>query len=137
VRASGSRGEVIFTLRDLDTPGAVAQSATVPVEKLSQLSQGDSPIVLGGLSGRRTTRQWHGAIEGLRVVAGRVPDNELNSDPGKWQGGVVVWRGTDAPSPRFTWSGAAGDAGANDPRRQAMTDLCQALLNSNEFFYLH
>jgi hypothetical protein len=28
-------------------------------------------------------------------------------------------------------------AEANDPFRQAMNDLCQTLLNTNEFFYLH
>jgi len=26
---------------------------------------------------------------------------------------------------------------ANDPYRQALNDLCQVLLNTNEFFYLH
>jgi hypothetical protein len=137
VHVSGSRREVIFILRDLDTPGAAAQTATVPMDDLSKLSQGDSPIVLGGLSLRRTTRQWEGAIAALRIVAGRIPDKSLNADPGKWRNGVVVWRATDEPSPRFTWIGADGAAEENDPRRQAMTDLCQALLNSNEFFYLH
>jgi hypothetical protein len=137
VHIVGSRREVIFTLRSLETPGAVAETATVRMDDLSQLSQGDYPIVLGGQSVRRTSRQWNGEIEGLRIVPGRVPDNLLNADPAKWQDGLVVWRATDKPSPRFTWSGVKGDAGTNDPRRQAMTDLCQALLNTNEFFYLH
>ncbi len=137
VHVVGSRREVIFTLLDLDTPGAVAKSATVRMDDLSRLSAGDDPIVLGGQSVRRTTRQWDGEIEALRVVAGRVPDDRLNADPGRWQDGLFVWRATDTPSPRFTWNGVKGDSGANDPRRQAMTDLCQTLLNSNEFFYLH
>ena len=137
VHVVGSRREVIFTLRDLDTPGAAAQSATVRMEDLSKFSVGDYPIVLGGQSVRRTTRQWDGSIEGLRVVSGRVPKETLNANPAKWQRGLVVWRATDVPNSQFTWSGVEGDAGANDPRRQAMTDLCQALLNSNEFFYLH
>ncbi|MHC4877999.1 MAG: PSD1 and planctomycete cytochrome C domain-containing protein [Planctomycetota bacterium] len=137
VHVVGSRREVIFTLRDLDTPGAVAESATVRMDDLSRLSMGDDPIVLGGQSVRRTTRQWDGKIEALRVVPGRVPEESLNGDPGKWQDGLVVWRATDSPSPRFTWNGVEGDSRANAPHRQAMTDLCQTLLNSNEFFYLH
>ena len=137
VHVLGSSREVIFTLRDLETPGAAPQTVTVPMDNLSKLSQGDSPIVLGGQSVRRTGRQWHGEIEALRVMAGRVSDKLLNADPRKWQDGVVIWRATDAPNPRFTWSGADGVAGASDPRQQAMTDLCQTLLNCNEFFYLH
>ena len=137
VHVAGSRREVIFTLRDLDTPRAVAESATVRMDDLSKLSVGDYPIVLGGQSVRRTTRQWDGEIEALRVVPGHVPDELLNADPGKWKDGLVVWRASDNPSPRFTWSGIEGDSGANAPHRQAMTDLCQTLLNSNEFFYLH
>jgi len=27
--------------------------------------------------------------------------------------------------------------GAPDPRKEAVVDLCHALFNSNEFFYLH
>ena len=137
VHVAGSRREVIFTLRDLDAPGAKAETATVRMNDLSKLGHGDYPIVLGGQSVRRTTRQWNGEIEALRIVPGRIPDNQLNADPQKWQDGLLVWRATDKPNPRFTWSGLKGDTEANDPRRQAMTDLCQALLNSNEFFYLH
>lgn len=137
VHVAGSRREVVFTLRDLNQPEAAPQTATVSMDNLSSLSAGEYPIVLGGQSVRRTTRQWDGTIEALRVVPGRVPNDRLNADPSNWQDGVVAWRASNAPSPRFTWSGVDGDVGANDPRRQAMTDLCQTLLNSNEFFYLH
>lgn len=137
VHVAGSRREVIFTLRDLDKPEAIAQSATVSMDDLSRLSTGGYPIVLGGQSVRRTTRQWDGKIEALRVVSGQVSDDQLNANFSNWKDGVVVWRATDASNPRFTWSGVGGDSGANDPRRQALTDLCQTLLNSNEFFYLH
>jgi hypothetical protein len=137
VRVSGPRGEVHFTLRDLDTRDAAAQSVTVPMNRLSRLGEGDSPIVLGGQSRRRTTRQWDGEIEGLRIVPGRLADHALHADPGMWRNGVVAWRAGDAPGPRFTWSGADSDGGENDPRHRAMIDLCQVLLNTNEFFYLH
>lgn len=137
VHVAGSRREVTFTLRDLEKPGAAAETATVRMNDLTKLGQGDYPIVLGGQSVRRTTRQWNGEIEALRVVPGRLSEDRSDTDSSKWQDGLLVWRATDKPNPRFTWSGVKGDAATNDPRRQAMTDLCQALLNSNEFFYLH
>lgn len=137
-RVSVPRRNVTFTLHDLDTPGATAQSSVVPLDSLSKLSQGASPIVLGGLSKRTLTRQWDGQIEALRVVSGYVADHALTADPKKWSDGFVVWHATEPPSPKFVWSGTdTPAAGESDPFRQAMNDLCLALLNSNEFFYLH
>ncbi len=137
VQVAGSRREVVFTLRDLEEPGATAETAIVPMNDLSKLGQGDYPIVLGGQSVRRITRQWNGEIEALRVAPGRIPEDRLSDNPAKWEDGLVLWRAADAPGPQFAWDGVEGDALASDPLRQAMTDLCQALLNSNEFFYLH
>jgi hypothetical protein len=40
---------------------------------------------------------------------------------------------------RWAWESSAAptkNSGALDPSREALTDLCHALLNSNEFFYL-
>ena len=137
VHVAGSRREVTFTLRDLEKPGAAAETSTVRMNELTKLGHGDYPIVLGGQSVRRTTRQWNGEIEALRVVPGRISHDRISIDPGKWQDGLVVWRAADQPDPRFTWHGSMQSARAKDPRYLAMTDLCQALLNSNEFFYLH
>ncbi|MGB0581758.1 MAG: PSD1 and planctomycete cytochrome C domain-containing protein [Limisphaerales bacterium] len=137
VQVAGSRREVTFTLHDLEQPGAPAETATVGMDDLTKLGHGDYPIVLGGQSVRRTTRQWNGGIEALRVVPGRIPDDRLRANSDQWQDGLLVWRAKDKPDPRFTWHGSAASAQAKDPRYLAMTDLCQALLNSNEFFYLH
>ena len=38
-----------------------------------------------------------------------------------------------APPPKK----AAKPAARQDPTREALTDFCHALLNANEFFYLH
>jgi hypothetical protein len=40
----------------------------------------------------------------------------------------------------WAWESTAGVAkgdAAPDPRKEAVADLCHALFNSNEFFYLH
>lgn len=137
-RVSVPRRSVTFTLRDLDSPGAAAQSSVVPLESLSGLSQGASPIVLGGLSKRTLKRQWDGQVEALRIVSGYAADQALGMDAARWSAGIVVWRATDPPGPKFIWSGADSQAPTQStPFRQAMNDLCLALLNSNDFFYLY
>jgi len=135
VQVSSARHSVAFTVRDLDTPGAAAQSAVVPMDRLSKISQGASPIFLGGLSKRTPTRQWDGQIEALRIVAGHTADIVLNTDPEKWNAGLFIWRAADPPNSQFTWSGA--DSQDDDPLLKAMTGLCQMLLTTNQFFYLH
>ncbi len=135
VRVSGSSHQVTFTVRDLETPGAAAQSAVAPMDKLAKISQGATPVVLGGLSKRLPTRQWDGRIEALRIVAGAIGEHALSPDPGRWNAGIFIWRASDPLVSQFTWNGA--DTKAGDPYLQAMTDLCQVLLSHNEFFYLH
>jgi hypothetical protein len=135
VQVSSARHSVTFTVRDLDTPGAAAQTAVVPMDRLSKISQGASPIFLGGLSKRTPTRQWDGQIEALRIVVGHTADSALNADPEKWNAGLFIWRAADPPHSQFTWSGA--DSQDDDPLLKAMTGLCQMLLTTNQFFYLH
>ena len=68
-----------------------------------------------------------------------MPEEELASaDSAKWKSALVNWTASLGPSTQFAWSGSDTKAGeAVDPYRQAMNDLCQVLLNTNEFFYLH
>jgi hypothetical protein len=137
-RVSCPAKNITFTVRDLDTPGAVVQSAVVPMDIRSKLSLGSSQLVIGGLNKRSPSHQWDGHIEAVRIVTGHMADKSLNADPEKWSTGFVVWRAADPLNSQFAWSSSdvksAEDA---DPFRQAMNDLCQVLLNTNEFFYLH
>ncbi len=137
-QVSSARRHVTFTVLDLDTPGAVARSAVVPMDRLAKLSQGASPICLGGLSKRNPTRQWDGQIEALRIVAGPSADSVPSTDPEQWKAGIFIWRAADPPHSQFTWSGADSQAVQEDaPWLRAMTSLCQVLLTTNQFFYLH
>ena len=137
-RVSCTGRSVTFTLRDLDTPGASLQSAVVPLDIRSKLSQGAAQRVIGGLHKRSPSHQWDGSIEAVRIAPGQLPDTALNADPERWSGGLVVWRAADPLSSQFAWMGSdSATVEADDPFRQAMNDLCQVLLNSNEFFYLH
>ena len=138
VQVSSARHTVTFTVRDLDTPAATVRSAVVPMDRLSKLSQGTSPIFLGGLSKRTSTRQWDGQIEVLRIVAGQAAESTLNADSEKWNAGLFIWRAADPPNSQFTWHGAdTQTTQEDDPILKAMTGLCQMLLTTNQFFYLH
>jgi len=129
---------VTFTVRDLDTTGAAAQTVVVPMDIRSKLSMGSSQLVIGGLHKRAPTHQWDGRIEALRVASGILEDKALNEDAEKWSADLVTWRSADPFTSQFSWSGSdAKTVEADDPFHQAMNDLCQVLLNTNEFFYLH
>ena len=95
-------------------------------------------LVIGGPNKRMPSHQWDGSIEAVRIATGYLADKALNANPEKWSSGFVVWRAVDPLNSQFAWNGSdvksVEDA---DPFRQAMNDLCQVLLNTNEFFYLH
>jgi hypothetical protein len=114
------------------------QSAVVPHDIRSKLSAGSSQLVIGGLNKRMPTHQWDGQIEALRIASGALEDKALSPDPEKWTSGLITWRAADKLTTQFAWSGSdTKTVEANDPFHQAMNDLCQVLLNTNEFFYLH
>ena len=137
-RVSCTGHNVTFTAKDLETVGALPQSAVIPMEIRSKLSKGTSQLFLGGLNSRAAAHQWNGRIEALRIATGTLPDASLNSDPKRWSEGLVVWRSSEPLTSQFAWSGSDAKAvEPGDPSRQAMNDLCQVLLNANEFFYLH
>jgi len=138
VRISSRNHRVTFSVRDLDNPDGALQQSVVPIPSLSKISEGTSPIVIGGLSKRMVNRQWDGSIEALRVVAGHVSDDLLNADSKRWDQGLLIWRAADQASPGFVWNGSdSKEAESKDPFLQAMNDVCQMLLNTNEFFYIH
>ena len=137
-RVSCTGHTVTFTVRDLDTPGAAPESVVVPMDIRAKLSAGTAQLVIGGLNKRAPTHQWDGKIEALRVAGGLLDDKTLNADAEKWSAGLVTWRSADPLTSQLAWSGSdAKTVEADDPFHQAMNDLCQVLLNTNEFFYLH
>ncbi|MCB1209859.1 MAG: hypothetical protein KDK97_11055, partial [Verrucomicrobiales bacterium] len=63
---------------------------------------------------------------------------EMGNDPEDWKRGLIVWRAADPLNSQIAWSGSdTKTVEPDDPYHQAMNDLCQVLLNTNEFFYLH
>jgi hypothetical protein len=131
---------VRFRLRDLDLPGAPLQEAVVHQPLKGKLGLGSSSIVVGGLSKRMPPHQWDGRIEALRLVAGRLEPEASGPRPESWAGAagvLLAWNAAAGPGPQWNWSGEGKAPESGDPRRQALVDLCQILLNTNEFLYLH
>ncbi|MCB1227817.1 MAG: PSD1 domain-containing protein [Verrucomicrobiales bacterium] len=129
---------VTFTVTDLDQPKAQPESTVIPMDIRAKISTGASPLVIGGLGKRSPSHQWDGQIDGVRLFRGQPDAKTFNADPEAWNGGLLTWRGADPLASQFAWSGSDNQTvEPNDPRQQALNDLCQVLLNTNEFFYLH
>jgi hypothetical protein len=127
-----------FNVLDLDNPKAAPQTATVPLTVRSKLTNGSSGIVIGGLHKRNAPHHWDGRIEALRIIAGTPSGATPTPDHANWKDGFIQWAPTKTQGPAFTWNGADSKVvEPTNPFRQAMNDLCQMLLNTNEFFYLH
>jgi hypothetical protein len=129
-----------FTLRDMDAAGAALQTAAVSHALRGKLGLGSSPLVVGGLGKRMPTHQWDGRIEALRLFTGRPRTDTAATGPGTWTrspSSLLVWNVNEGPGADWSWTGEGKAAENADPRKQAFADLCQILLNANEFLYLH
>ncbi len=129
---------VTFRVRDLDNPKSPEQTATIPIQVRSKITQGASGLVIGGLHKRNPPHHWDGRIESLRILPTPLAQVPSEPDPARWNGGWIHWAPSRAGETLFARSGVeARSPGSTNPERQAMEDLCQILLNMNEFFYLH
>jgi hypothetical protein len=131
---------VHFALRDLEVPGAPLQTASVHHTLRGKLGLGSSTLVVGGLGKRLPPHQWDGRIEALRLSAGRHQPDAAAANPESWApspASLLVWNAKAGPGAVWNWAGEGKVSENADPRRQAFADLCQVLLNANEFLYLH
>ena len=125
-----------FRVQQLDKPGAPLLTSIATHRVRRGLDTGSSDLVIGGLTKRALSHQWDGRIDAARVVPGLLPDESLSPQAAKWAQGLVLWNAAKGPGDNLAWASAETPQTA-DPRLQAMADLCHALLNANEFFYLH
>jgi hypothetical protein len=139
-------GTVTFYARDLSDPAATMQTVTVPHQIVGGYVNKDRALFVGG---RETDKRslWDGAIARVALRAGKLDAGRLmswtvNSDPTCVADISADQAATMLKAPkesRWSWESSAVPtkaSGVLDPNREALTDLCHALLNSNEFFYL-
>jgi hypothetical protein len=135
-------GSVTFYALDLTDPKAVMQSVTIPHEVVGSYVDAKRALVVGG---RETDKRslWDGGIAQVIVSNGeRKPEWK----PMQQSGGsscIINLIGQEIPEKStsvFIWETSTPSAKPSpqlDPAREALTDFCHALLNTNEFFYLH
>ncbi len=129
---------VNFRLQDLSERYSTPRTAVAKHAVRSKLGAGTSSLVIGGLSKRSPAHQWDGHIEAVQIAAGISQSESPAADPIRWPASLVNWNAKAANNSPCSWAGSDAEPATNrDTSRQALVDLCQILLNTNEFFYLH
>jgi len=139
-------GTVTFYARELSDANAAMQTITVPHQIVGSYINKDRALYVGGREIDKRSL-WDGPIARVALRAGQLDAGKLmswtvNSDPSCIADISADQALTMEKAPaesRWTWESSAAPtkaSGALDPNREALTDLCHALLNSNEFFYL-
>jgi hypothetical protein len=146
-----AKGSVTFHLKDLSDPDAPLQSETVSHQVVGGLSVKDGVATL--LGGRaQAGHHWDGQLARLSVSAGALQKEQLLVSPQRSEveslppgaRRILDWTfgGNDGetPVPGTSWVRDAKEtipAGVSPRLLGAVTDFCHAMLNSNEFLYLH
>lgn len=140
---TASPGSVTFYLKDLSNDDEPLSTVTIPHDVISGF-QNDEPLSIGC---RSTEQQavFDGLIDDVRLTRGPLAQNQLlltvegmaPETLGYWQFEVEPGVLQDTTPKHFDIQGTAAAAQSQDPARRAFVDFCHALLNSNEFLYVH
>lgn len=141
-------GNVTFYVRDLSDPAAQMQTVTVPDQIPGVYINEQRALYLGGRDQDKRSI-WDGAIARVAIRNGPLDPGQLMTWAGVSDPSCVIDINADQaaakltapPAERWAWetsvvAAKSGTKGPFDPNKEAVTDLCHALINSNEFFYL-
>ncbi|MBG88950.1 MAG: hypothetical protein CMO80_18895 [Verrucomicrobiales bacterium] len=132
---------VTFYMKELSDPKAKLQKAVVETIVRAKLQNSATKTLIGGRDSK--SHQWDGQLARLAITRGALPESELliNKPSRDLQRLVnLSFNGTNGnkPTPASAWLPPAGTSSkAPSKLVMAVTDLCHAMLNSNEFLYLH
>lgn len=139
-------GTVTFYARDLSDAAATMQTVTVAHQINGGYVNKDRALYLGGRDVDKRSL-WDGAIARVALRDGKLEPGKLMSWSVNSDATCVADISADlapvmlkAPKEsRWAWESGTvtvKSGSPSDPNREALADLCHALLNSNEFFYL-
>ena len=133
-----TEGRVTFYLKDLSDPQAPLQSNTVKTTVVGKIQNSAFDLVTGGRSGRG--HLWDGQLARLALSRGALSQDKLLIGNNFSQAERVLdWRFSgingETPAEKTAWMREAPKQ--TSKMLSAVTDLCHALFNSNEFLYLH
>ena len=138
-------GKVTFYMQNLADLNAKLSKADVPHRIVGGLAPANLKTYIGGRNGKG--HLWEGQMANLRISSEALKEDQLliHSLSGKAKSKVKVpliadWdfstQDGEQPAPGTKWFRRA-ESPSSPPLLKAMTDFCHALLNSNEFLYLH
>jgi hypothetical protein len=138
-------GKVTFYMQNLADLNAKLSKADVPHRIVGGLAPANLKTYIGGRNGKG--HLWDGQMANLRISSEALKEDQLliHSLSGKAKSKVKVpliadWdfstQDGEQPAPGTKWFRRA-ESPSSPPLLKAMTDFCHALLNSNEFLYLH
>ena len=139
--SSDGNSSATFHLLDLSDPAAELQTAKVDFNVASRIQSASTKFLVGGRDQRG--HLWDGQLARLVLSPGALPvERLLLSHPANPPARLLDWsfRSPDGerPAPSTSWlRRAAPKPVPSSPSLAAVTDFCHALLNSNEFLYLH
>lgn len=150
-KEDSAKGSVTFYLKDLSDPNATVQTATVQHQIVGGLvTKPGIPTTIGGRD--QKGHHWDGQLARLTASKGVLNKAQILPYPQRSDAEsllpapnrIVDWKfaGKDGeiPAPGTKWKHEATFGPSTDVSPQlfgAVTDFCHALLNSNEFLYLH
>ncbi|NQV28822.1 MAG: DUF1549 domain-containing protein [Rhodopirellula sp.] len=137
-----SEAGITFYMKDLSSPDAPLQTASISHGVVGDFHS-ELKLVIGDRDGSRRSR-WDGLVDNVRVSRTRLTAEQLlinggaNSDiSGFWEFDSPESPGHDKSNSEnhlsITEDASASQSGID---LKALTDLCHALLNSNEFLYV-
>lgn len=143
-------GSVTFYTRDLSKPNAPVETVTVRHEVVGNYINPARQFCVGGRDSNFGSG-WDGSFARVTLASGNATPNPgapwRTSQPGNKVIADVTAESTSemtaASDAKIAWFWETSrkpegtPANAPTPRMAALIDLCHALLNSNEFFYLH
>ena len=139
---------ITFYARDLSDPSAETQTVTVSSQVCGEWVNDKHALYVGGRDQDKKSL-WDGAIARVSVRNGLLDAGKLMTWTSKPDTTCVaditadeVPNMTIAPEThQWTWESSQTSPptshGSTDSTKEALADLCHALINSNEFFYLH
>ena len=141
--ATDSPGEITFYLKDLSDDDEPLLVAKMP-HNITGGFDNDEALTLGGLSSSKPSF-FHGLMDDLRISRGVLDAGELlftgeglqENTIGYWQFEVEPGLYRDSSEGGFDIKPPAAESNQSDPENSAFIDFCHALLNSNEFLYVH
>ncbi len=135
-----SGGTVTFYFKNLAEPQAALDTAVIPHPVASGHVNREHQLYIGGCD-RDPRSLWDGVVSRVTVTRGTLSEDDLLVT--KPQGGGDCLFDAQAESikstrePLFIWEKSATKSVTPSAQLDAVTDFCHALINSNEFLYLH